>query len=247
AWLGEGPAHWEVKRLKNVFTLNPSKQESLVTADNSDKVVFLPMENVSTDGHIECSQRLPIGSVRNGFTYFKRGDVLVAKITPCFENGKGACVDNLDTDFGFGSTEFIVLRANSQVLPNYLYLLTAAPMFRIIGADNMSGAAGQQRITTDFVRNFEVGIPPITEQQQILDYLAAETRLLDETTSRAQREIELIQEYRTRLVADVVTGRVDVRGLTIAAGGADDSALGLPDEEEAAEEELLEETAETDG
>lgn len=88
-------------------------------------------------------------------------------------------------------------------------------------------------------------VPPSEEQLKIVAYIEHESNLIDETISRAQREIELIQEYRTRLVADVVTGRVDVRGLAVASSAAAD--LGLLDEEEAAEEELLEETAETDG
>ena len=66
----------------------------------------------------------------NGFTYFRKGDVLLAKITPCFENGKGACLDELPTPFGFGSTEFHVLRAKHEILPQYLYRLTTHREFR---------------------------------------------------------------------------------------------------------------------
>lgn len=243
AWLGEVPAHWEVKRLRKVATLNPSKQESISKSELEKRVVFLPMENVSTEGEIDCSQQLPIDQVRNGFTYFRRNDVIVAKITPCFENGKGACVDELTSEFGFGSTEFIVLRAGHELLPSYLYLITASPMFRIMGADNMTGAAGQQRVSTDFIRDFQIGVPTTDEQQAILAFVFSEKKLINQTIARAQREIELIQEYRTRLIADVVTGRVDVRYLADAASGLEVPAeveLDLEDEE--SEEELLIET-----
>lgn len=241
AWLGEVPAHWEVRRLKTIVSFNPSKKEIESVNDGSciDKpVVFLPMENVSVQGDIDCSEWRDVDSVRNGFPYFRRNDVIVAKITPCFENGKGACLSNLTSDFGFGSTEFIVLRAGHQLSPAYLYLITASPMFRILGADNMTGAAGQQRVSTDFIRQFQIGIPRFDEQQEIISFVESESQRIDQTITRAEREIELLQEYRTRLVADVVTGRVDVRG---AAGAG--AALGeaADDEEEELEESELEE------
>jgi len=82
------------------------------------------MEKVGVDGTVDYAERIDVSLVA-GFSYFKRDDVLMAKITPCFENGKGAHLKFLPTQCGFGSTEFFVLRPNtSSVLPSYLYLLT---------------------------------------------------------------------------------------------------------------------------
>ena len=86
-------------------------------------VVFLPMEKVGEDGKIDCTVKKPIADLYNGFTFFRKNDVIVAKITPCFENGKGAILNKLATDLGFGSTEFHVLRAKENINNLFLYYL----------------------------------------------------------------------------------------------------------------------------
>ena len=128
-WLGDVPAHWEMRRLKRVASLNPSRTESRTFLTADTPVTFLPMERVGTDGKID-EEMVPASSVWNGFTYFRRDDILVAKITPCFENGKGACLDSLSTEIGFGSTEFHVLRSSTSILPQFLYRLTTLAGFR---------------------------------------------------------------------------------------------------------------------
>jgi type I restriction enzyme S subunit len=85
-WLGEIPEHWEIVKLRRLVTLNPSKSESRSDNDNGE-VVFLPMERVSEKGSIDCKERRRLKEIWNGFTYFRKNDVIVAKITPCFENG----------------------------------------------------------------------------------------------------------------------------------------------------------------
>ncbi|MBI1918344.1 MAG: restriction endonuclease subunit S [Planctomycetes bacterium] len=104
-WLDNLPENWKVYTIKQIARLNPSKSEINLRSDCPDRVVFLPMERVGTDGEINCSEIRPLAEVWNGYTYFRRTDVVVAKITPCFENGKGACLHNLATPFGFGTTE----------------------------------------------------------------------------------------------------------------------------------------------
>lgn len=209
-WLGDVPAHWEVWRLKRAATLNPSRTESHISLRLDTPITFLPMERVWSDGRID-PEILPASKVWNGFTYFRRNDVLVAKITPCFENGKGAYLHSLPTEIGFGSTEFHVLRAKSLVSPQFLYLLTKVSEFRRLGADAMTGAAGQQRVPSSFIANYSIPLPPLAEQTSIVEYLEKTTADINATTSRARREIELLKEYRTRLTADVVTGKLDVR------------------------------------
>jgi len=210
-WLGEVPAHWEMWRLKHAATLNPSRAESRSSLMPATAVTFLPMERVRSDGRIDPQEIIPASRVWKGFTYFRKNDVLVAKITPCFENGKGAHLHSLPTEVGFGSTEFHVLRAKSFVLPQFLYLLTKTSEFRRLGADAMTGAAGQQRVPSSFVANYPMSLPPLAEQTAIVEYLEKATTDIDSATHRARREIELLKEYRTRLTADVVTGKLDVR------------------------------------
>ena len=207
-WLGDVPTHWEVRRLKRVASLNPSKTESrpFLTADTP--VTFLPMERVGTDGKID-EEVVPASSVWNGFTYFRRSDVLVAKITPCFENGKGACLDSLSTEIGFGSTEFHVLRSSPSVLSQFLYRLTALAEFRHSGAEEMTGAAGQQRVPQAFVANYPLPLPPLTEQTAIVRYLNHTDELIRRYVSSREQLIELLEEYRQAVIHHAVTRGLD--------------------------------------
>jgi len=212
AWLGDIPAHWQHMKLKRIARINPSRAEVFHLRESEEPVVFLPMERVSAQGDVDGAQRRPIHEVWQGFTYFRRGDVVVAKITPCFENGKGACLRDLPTEIGFGTTEFIVLRPCRAVSAEFLYHLTQLGQFRLLGVESMTGAAGQQRVAQDFVANFDVPLPPANEQGKIVEFILAATAQFRAAIDRAQREIGLIREFRARLIADVVTGKVDVRG-----------------------------------
>jgi len=219
-WMGQLPEHWEVRRLKRIARLNPSRSE-VPLAKRNEPAVFLPMERVGSDGRYDASEVHPMSALWNGFTYFRRGDVIVAKITPCFENGKGACLQDLPTSFGFGSTEFHVIRPLETVMAPYIYRVTTLSEFRRLGADEMTGAAGQQRVPVEFIANFQIPLPPQTEQTAIVEYLEAHTAKIDAAIAASRKEIELLREYLTRLISDVVTGKVDVRGSGGAvAGGA---------------------------
>lgn len=214
-WIGDIPEHWEATKLKRVVSFNPSKSETRANPADEEKVVFLPMENISVNGDIDCSEKRALSEVWNGFTYFRRGDVVVAKITPCFENGKGAYLKGLESDFGFGTTELIVLRPSKAINGAFLRFLTSTKQFLLLGEQYMTGAAGQQRIPSDFVKNYPIGLPPIDEQLEILEHIQEKSAEIDQAIIRAQREIELMREYRTRLISDVVTGQVDVRGIEV--------------------------------
>lgn len=214
-WIGEIPEHWDATKLKRVVSFNPSKSETRANPADEEKVVFLPMENISVNGDIDCTEKRTLSEVWNGFTYFRRGDVVVAKITPCFENGKGAYLKGLESDFGFGTTELIVLRPSKAIDGAFLRFLTSTKQFLLLGEQYMTGAAGQQRIPSDFVKNYPIGLPPIDEQLEILEHIHEKSAEIDQAITRAQREIELMREYRTRLISDVVTGQVDVRGIEV--------------------------------
>lgn len=218
-WLGDVPRHWRLFKIKRIARLNPSRAESSHLRESDKPVVFLPMERVSTAGEVDAAERRPIHEVWQGFTYFRRGDVVVAKITPCFENGKGACLSELDTEIGFGTTEFIVLRPSPRASAEFLYQLTQLAQFRLLGVESMTGAAGQQRVSPDFVADFVVPVPPADEQEEIVAFIRSETVKFCAVIDRAQREIDLIREYRTRLITDVVTGKLDVcqRAVAVAA------------------------------
>lgn len=209
-WLREVPAHWQIRRIKRIARLNPSKSEVPLKLRNG-QAVFLPMERVESDGRFDASGVRPISDLWNGFTYFRRGDVIVAKITPCFENGKGACLDNLPTPFGFGSTEFHVIRPSKAILPAYLHRVTTLSEFRRLGADEMTGAAGQQRVPIEFIANFFCPIPLLLEQTAIVRFLDYTDRRIQRVVRARQRRIRLLEEYKRVLINRAVTGRINVR------------------------------------
>ena len=207
-WLGDVPEHWEVRRMKRIASLNPSKAEARRFLKADTPVTFLPMERVRTDGRID-GELLSASAVWNGFSYFRRSDVLVAKITPCFENGKGACLDALPTEVGFGSTEFHVLRAGHDISPRFLHLLTTLPEFRQSGADAMTGAAGQQRVPQAFVENYSLPLPPLPEQATIVRYLDHAEERIRRSISAKDRLAGLLEEQRQAVIHHAVTRGLD--------------------------------------
>lgn len=241
-WLPLVPVHWEQCKLKHVAIFNPTRAESASRRVSDDMVSFVPMEAISVEGVLGEVGHRKAADVWEGYTYFRRNDVVLAKITPCFENGKGGLLDKLPTDIGFGTTEFIVLRArDSRVRPAFLACVLSMKTFRTRGADAMTGAAGQQRVPLAFVKGFEIALPPLDEQDRILAALGEATTEQDVALQRISDEVALLREYRDRQIADVVTGQIDVRGWQ---PGPEDriteedlTALGDDDDNDTTEEE----------
>jgi type I restriction enzyme S subunit len=209
-WIGNIPEHWGIKKLKYLVQINPKKRNYEFSKDSEVEVVFLPMERVSENGIIDQSVKKPINEISSGFTYFEKGDILIAKITPCFENGKGALLVTLETSFGFGSTEFHTLRTDQYFDKYFLFHVSKSSFFRKIAEAFMSGTAGQKRVPTDFIENFLIPIPPLSEQQQISSCLDKKCSEIDSLIEKEQRFIELLQEYRTVLISRIVTGKAKV-------------------------------------
>lgn len=151
-------------RLGEICDINPKMPKSL---DDNALASFLPMAAVSEEGRIAFEEERPVAAVKKGYTYFERGDVLIAKITPCFENGKASRTISLSKPFGFGSTEFHVLRAAKDVVSDFLFYKIWNSSFRELGAQNMTGSAGQKRVPVDFLRRLEIRLPSLDEQRRI--------------------------------------------------------------------------------
>ena len=207
-WLGEIPAHWEIQRLRHTATLNPSKRE-ISSVPRDSEVAFLPMSKVSETGELTFDETKEIGEVFEGYTYFRDNDVLIAKITPCFENGKAAVANNLTGGCGFGSTEFHVLRPHKGKDSRFLYYVVFSDPFRRIGTARMTGAAGQQRVPEQFVLDWAQPFPDLAEQQAIADFLDRETAKIDALVEKKERLIELLKEKRTALISHAVTKGLD--------------------------------------
>ncbi|WP_431025624.1 restriction endonuclease subunit S [Halomonas sp. H5] len=208
-WLGEVPAHWEVKRLRYVAELNPPKAEVRSLPPESS-VSFIPMEAVGDNGSLSLEQVRPISEVLAGYTYVSEGDVTIAKITPCFENGKGAVMRGLENHIGFGTTELTVMRPKAELTTSdYLYRVVSSEPFRVLGESSMYGAGGQKRVPDDFVRNFTIAWPPYEEQLLIQSFLDHETARIDAMVEQQKRLIELLKEKRQAVISHAVTKGLD--------------------------------------
>lgn len=155
-------------RLRDVVEINPG---AVSNGPAHEAVLFLAMADVSEDGCISTVRKRPWAEVSRGYTSFRSGDVLLAKITPCFENGKAAIVEKLPTNLGFGSTEFHVLRPSPEIDVRFLFHLIWNPGFRRAGASRMTGSAGQKRLPTAFLADFAFALPSLAEQQRIATIL----------------------------------------------------------------------------
>ncbi len=208
AWLGDIPADWGVKRLRFAVDFNPSKREVRgLPLDTS--VSFVPMEAVGEYGGLVLDGTKPLESVSEGYTYFRDGDVVMAKITPCFENGKGAIAAGLANSIGFGTTELTVLRPRPETDARFLFYLTLSDPFRRLGASEMYGAGGQKRVPDDFIRNLDHPLPVRSAQRAIAEFLDRETGKIDALVAKKERLIELLQEKRTALITHAVTKGLD--------------------------------------
>ncbi|AYV23520.1 restriction endonuclease subunit S [Vibrio mediterranei] len=194
---------WPLVNLESVAHINPRLPKG---TDESQVVTFLKMASVSEGGELLEQEKRILSETKKGFTYFEKDDVLLAKITPCFENGKAALLDDLETQLGFGSTEFHVLRAVEGKLDSkYLFHLVWNEEFRFLGKHAMKGAAGQQRISTDFLKNLKIPLPPLETQKQIAAVLEKADQLRKDCQQMEQELNSLAQSVFIDMFGDPVT------------------------------------------
>ncbi len=224
---------WPLRKLgdDDICLLNPKKRE-VARVEDDTPVSFVPMALVDdVSGTMDVSEVKSIGEVRKGYTYFAEDDVVFAKITPCMENGKSAIARNLINRLGFGTTEFHVLRSGPLTTPEWLHLFVRNKGFREEAKKNMRGAAGQQRVPVDFLREAAIPIPPIDEQHRIVSRIEELTRRAEEARKLRQEAVKKVKglfqteleriflpietvdwdEYDAREVFNIVKGQVDPR------------------------------------
>ncbi len=185
------PESWSTAQLGEVSAVNPRLDKSKISGDL--EVSFVPMPAVEAEtGKINVSMRRPFADVEKGYTGFKQGDVLFAKITPCMENGKMAVVPNVHGGLAFGSTEFHVLRPSDGVLAKYLYYFVSSKCFRADAEHNMTGAVGQRRVPTTYLSEAMLPVPPIAEQRRIVE-------TVEQLFSELVKGIENLKQARAQL------------------------------------------------
>lgn len=205
-WIGQVPEHWKIAQIKRISTLNPRK--STLSEEKDSLCTFLPMEKLRTNA-VTLDETRPIHEVYGGYSYFCDGDILIAKVTPCFENGNIAVANGLVNGIGFGSTEINVLRVNGKGHNRFLYYRLQEEQFRTIAKSEMRGTGGLKRVPTDLFESFTIGLPDTDEQATIVATLDQETARIDALIEKKTRFIELLKEKRQALITHAVTKGLD--------------------------------------
>jgi len=206
-WLGEIPEHWEVRKLKYVARLNPKKSEII---KSNILVQFIPMEKLKR-GKLELNEIKNMIDVYDSYIYFRENDILLAKVTPCFENRNIAIANNLKNEIGFGSSEIYVIRVNNEITRKFIYYLLQEENFVKFGQKEMTGTGGLKRVPSEFIENLKIPLPPLQEQKEITEYLDKKLAKIDKLIEKSKKAIELLKEKKEALITNAVTGKIDVR------------------------------------
>ena len=201
----EIPPSWVWTRLGEVTFVNPKN-----TCDDSLEVSFVPMNLVSGkfNEHPSFERRL-WKDIKKGFTHFANNDVVLAKITPCFENGKSGVMKDLLNGFGAGTTELHVFRSIAGlVLAEFVYIHFNTSLFRQNGEKNMTGSAGQKRVPLSFVKDYPLPLPPLTEQKRIVAKVDACFAKLDATDAQLAYAESLVGQCRKSILNQAVRGQL---------------------------------------
>lgn len=198
-------------KISDVCELQPQKKQVKEKLKENDEVSFIPMDILGINRiYTIPSETRKLSKVYTGYTYFENNDVLLAKITPCFENGKLGIVSGLRNGVGFGSSEYFVFRCNERIIPEFLYFYFLQESFRKEGKAKMTGAVGHKRVPKDFIKNQQILLPSISEQKKIIKQLTLafeKSKNLEATISesllnlRSLKSSILRQEFEPKKVA----------------------------------------------
>lgn len=195
---------WDTIPLKYVCKLNPPV--SFDDLGEDDYVTFLPMDRVKAGYFLPNVDKVSGNAA--SYNVFEEGDILLAKVTPCFENGNIAIAENLMSGRGFGSSELFVLRPTG-VLGRFLFYSLQSPLFKQEGEASMTGAGGLKRVSPDVLRQYRIVLPNESTQKAIADYLDRETARLDALIAAKERLLCFLGEKRQALITRAVTRGLD--------------------------------------
>jgi len=199
--------NWTRRRPRFDARFNPVKSE--LKLEGEAEVSFVPMDAVGELGKLRLDEQRALDEVYNGYTYFRDGDILVAKITPCFENGKGARAVGLVGGVGFGTTELHVARPGDALDGRFLFYITIAHNFRSLGKAEMLGAGGQKRVPERFLKDWQPAIPSLRTQERIADFLDKKTAQIDALIAKKRTLLERLAEKRQAIITQAVTKGLD--------------------------------------
>jgi len=198
--------YWNTAKLTEVVRINPRNVDFAL--DDSDEVTFLPMAGVEAEtGRINITERRTWKTVKKGYTKFQENDVLVAKITPCMENGKACIARHLHGAAGAGSTEFHVFRPDTKIIePEWLYLFLNQQRIRSAAKRQMGGAVGQQRVPASFYESLVLPLPDIEKQRELLESLIGQGVRITHIEEELRSVLKKLKRARASILKAAVEG-----------------------------------------
>ena len=203
-WIGEIPEHWKQCKIKNGLEINPIQSHRL---EENTEVSYMPMECLR-NGVIE--KRTALYRNLPSLTEFSEGDIVMAKVTPCFENGNIAIASDLTNGVGFGSSEVFVFRCYDNTLPSYAFYYLQSSYVKARGVSSMTGTGGLKRINPHYFCDTTMLLPTLLEQQEIAEYLDTQCKEIDNLILIKISKIDSLKEYKKSIIYEYVTGKKEV-------------------------------------
>lgn len=204
-WIGEIPAEWTASKIKYCTEFAPSCNTSHLSEDSL--VTFTPMECIK-NGYFE-NREAHFSALSSSYTQYQDGDIVFAKVTPCFENGNIAIMQGLSAGVGFGSSELFVIRPQS-INTEFIFYYLQNDIFKQYACATMTGTGGLKRVSPTFVRNYSVFIPCNEEQLEIVRYLNEKCSGIEVLIAKKQQYLTEIENYKKSLIYEYVTGKKEV-------------------------------------
>ena len=200
--------------LSEACQIKPPKKEAKEKIADTEMVSFVPMKDLGIcEKTIPLTENRTLRKVYSGYTYFADNDVLLAKITPCFENGKLGIAKGLTNQIGFGSSEYIVFRPTESIDSNYLFYFLSQETFREEGKHVMTGAVGHKRVPKEFIENYVIPLPPLPEQKQIVAILDKAFAGINQAIAHTEQNLanarELFESYLNTIFMQKQAGWVE--------------------------------------
>jgi len=190
----------QIKKLSDVTLINP-RRPSIKRFDDAP-TSFIPMDSVDAIlGKTLQLRSEPFSKVKKGYTYFENGDVIFAKITPCMQNGKHAVLSGLIDGFGFGSTEFHVIRATDEIIPEWIHFYLRRKETLDEATRTFTGAVGQQRVPASFLENLKIPLPSVEKQRQIAERLKNQLAEVEKARRATRAQLNDISKLPNALIA----------------------------------------------
>ena len=210
-WIGEIPAEWTASKIKYCTEFAPSCNTSHLSEDSL--VTFTPMECIK-NGYFE-NREAHFSALSSSYTQYQDGDIVFAKVTPCFENGNIAIMQGLSAGVGFGSSELFVIRPQS-INTEFIFYYLQNDIFKQYACATMTGTGGLKRVSPTFVRNYPVFIPCNEEQLEIVRYLNEKCSGIEVLIAKKQQYLTEIENYKKSLIYEYVTGKKEVKTSVLA-------------------------------